>query len=105
MRRLAKKAGGEYQEPGIPVLPDLAAAGPAFAVVEGDHDNPAMDVLEQLHDLFRKSGGILKEQYLAREKARAERKAYLLANPEKPKDVTIRVWRRTPTVTPQKESR
>lgn len=34
--------------------------------------------------------------YHAREQARAERKAYLLANPPVPEDVTIRVWRRTP---------
>lgn len=92
LRRMALDAG--YKSPSIPELPDLATAGPTFAVVEGDSDSPAMDVLEQLHALVRKSGDTLKEQYIAREQARAERKAYLLANPPKPKDVTVRFWRR-----------
>jgi hypothetical protein len=105
MRRLAEKAGRDYQGPEIPELPDLAVAGPTFVAVEGYADSPAMDVLEQLHQLFKKSGDTMKEQYLAREKARAERKACLLANPEKPKDVTIRVWRLTPTRNAQEESR
>ncbi len=98
MRRMAERAaqaGRVYHEPEIPELPDLATAGPEFLVVEGDDDSPAMDVLEQLHDLFHGSGIKLKDQYFAREQARAERKAYLLANPEKPKDVRIRFWKRT----------
>ncbi len=95
MRLLAEKAGREYEEPEIPDLPNLATAGPAFSVVEGAPDSPAMDVLEQLHALVRKSGDTLEEQYHARKQARAERKAYLLANPEKPKDVRIRFWKRT----------
>jgi hypothetical protein len=108
MRRMAKQAaqaGREYTEPVIPELPDLATAGPDFLIIEGDDESPAMDVLEQLHDLFEGSGEKLREQYFAREKARAERKAFLLANPPKPKDVTVRVWRRTPTQSPLEESR
>jgi hypothetical protein len=108
VRRMAERAaqaGREYHEPEIPELPDLATAGPDFLVIEGDDDSPAMDVLEQLHDLFEGSGKKLKDQYVARELARAERKAFLLANPPKPKDVTVRVWRRTPTRNAKEESR
>jgi hypothetical protein len=108
MRRMAERAaqaGREYTEPEIPELPDLATSGPQFLIVEGDDESPAMDVLEQLHDLFEGSGEKLRAQYFAREKARAERKAYLLANPPKPKDLTVRVWRRTPTLKAQEESR
>ncbi len=108
VRRMAERAaqaGREYHEPEIPELPDLATAGPDFLVVEGDDDSPAMDVLEQLHDLFEGSGEKLKDQYVARELARAKRKAFLLANPPKPKDVTVRVWRRTQTLNAQEESR
>ena len=108
MRRMAERAtqaGREYTEPEIPELPDLSTAGPQFLIVEGDDESPAMDVLEQLHDLFERSGEQLKDQYLAREKARVERKAFLLANPPKPKDVTVRVWRRAPTQNAQEESR
>lgn len=88
-RRMAARAGRDFVEPEPPKMPDLATAGPSFVVVEGDADSPAMDTLEQLHDLFGKAADTLKEQYLAREKAYAERKAYLLANPPKPSDVTM----------------
>ena len=87
MRRLAAAyAGREYQEPEIPELPELAIAGPSFVLVEGDIDSPAYATLEQIHDLFRLSGNSLRDQYLAREQARQERKAFLLAHPPKPKD-------------------
>ena len=44
--------------------------------------------------------------YHARVKARAERKAYLLANPPKPNDVTISFWKRNarPTASPANPS-
>gem|GEM_PF-4947718 len=105
LRRLATEAGNKYEESNIPELPDLATAGPVFVVVEGYTDSPALDVLEQLHDLVKKSGHPLEEQYIAREKEKAERKAFLLANPPKPQDVTVRVWRRTPSKNSQKELR
>lgn len=95
-RRMAARAGQEYEAPEIPQLPDLATAGPAFVVVEGAEDSPAMDVLEQVHDLYAKSGKEIEAAYIAREQARQARKEYLLANPPTPKVLTIRVWRRTP---------
>lgn len=91
--RLAQK-GREYVEPKIPPLPDLAIGGPAFAVTEGDADSEAMDTLEQVHDLYRVEGARMAEAFIARVKARAKRKAWLLANPPVPKDVTIRFWER-----------
>ncbi len=94
-RQVAARAGREYKAPEIPQLPDVETAGPSFVLIEGEAEGPAADILEQLHDLFRVSGEAMKERYLSREKQRAERKAYLLANPGKPDDVTIRVWRRT----------
>ncbi len=94
MRRFAAKAGRNYVEPEIPTIPDLAASGPAFLVIEGNKDSSAMDTLEQLHELYRKEGVKMAAASVAREKARAERKAFLLANPPKPEDVTIRFWKR-----------
>lgn len=94
MRRLAEKTGSEYEAPAIPEFSDLEAGGPAFVVVEGSADSPAMDTLEQVHDLYRKEGARMEAAYHAREKARAERKAYLLANPPEPSDVTVRFWRK-----------
>ena len=91
---LAAEKGYEYKAPEIPQMPDLAVGGPAFVVVEGDAESPAMDTLEQIHDLYRKEGARMEAAYHARIKACEERKAYLLANPPKPKDVTVRFWKR-----------
>jgi hypothetical protein len=95
LEKLAKNSGVEHEAPKIPEMPDYAEGGPTFILVEGDAKSPAMDTLEQLHDLYRNEGARIEVAYHAREKALAERKAYLLANPPKPKDVTIRVWSRT----------
>lgn len=94
MGKLAKRSGMRHDVPVIPGIPDLAVGGPSFIVVEGDADSPAMDTLEQIHDLYRNEGARMEAAYHAREKAQAERRAYLLANPPKPKDVTIQFWKR-----------
>jgi hypothetical protein len=96
-KALAARRGVEYEAPNIPSLPDLATGGPAFVVVAGTEGSPAMNILEQLHDLYLTSASELEADYQARLQALAERKAYLLAHPQKPKDVTIRVWKRTLT--------
>ncbi|WP_367870777.1 hypothetical protein [Luteolibacter sp. Populi] len=93
MTQLAARHGVAYEPPQIPSVPDLAAGGPAFTVVEGQANTAAMEILEQLHDLYRKEGVRMAAACQAREIARAARKAELLANPPKPRDVTIQVWR------------
>lgn len=95
MRERLARHGQDYNEPEIPKMPDFAVAGPSFTVLEGDADSPAMDTLEQVHDLYRKEGARMEAAFHAREKAYEERKAYLLANPPKPSDITVRVWKRT----------
>lgn len=87
--------GVDQNSPQIPDVDDLAINGPEFFIVEGGEDGPVKDRLEQIHDLYRKAGQDFKEQFLALEAAREERKAFLLLNPPKPEDVTIRVWSRT----------
>jgi len=94
---LAAKKGFEYKAPEIPKMPDLADGGPSFVVVEGDAKSPAMDTLEQIHDLYRKEGVRMEEAHYAREKAYAERKAYLVAHPPKPEDIVIKFWERDPS--------
>jgi hypothetical protein len=91
---LAAARGFEYKAPEIPEMPDLADGGPSFVIVEGDATSPAMDTLEQIHDLYRKEGPRMEQAYHARVKAREERKAYLLANPPKPQDVNVCFWKR-----------
>jgi hypothetical protein len=90
--RGVKNKGLEIPE--IPIMSNLADGGPTFIVVEGDANSPAMDTLEQIHDLYRKEGAKMEKAYHVREKARADRKAYLLANPPKPDDVKIQFWTR-----------
>lgn len=90
---LAAEKGYEYEAPEIPEMPDFADTGPSFLVVEGDAESPAMDTLEQIHDLYRKEGARMEEAHHARVKARAERKAWLLANPPVPEDVTTWITR------------
>jgi len=84
-----------FTEPEIPELPELSANGPAHAVVEGETNGPAMATLIQLEELYRGEGARMKAAFLAREQAYAERKAFLLANPPQPEDVTIRFWKRS----------
>ena len=99
-KKIAEARGIQYKGPIIPEIPqmtDLAAGGPSFVVVKGDAKSPAMATLEQIHDLYRKEGVKMEVAYHAREKARAERKAYLLANPPKPKDIVIKFWERDPS--------
>jgi hypothetical protein len=79
----------EYKIPEIPKLPDLAVSGPAFVIVDGDTDDKeAVELIEGMHNLYKAEGPRMEEAYHARLKAYEERKAYLLANPPKPKDVT-----------------
>ena len=91
---LAAAKGIEYNPPEIPHLPDITDNGPAFAVIKGDLASLAMTTFEQIHDLYRLEGERMEAAHHAREQARAERKAYLLANPPQPQDVTIRFWNR-----------
>jgi hypothetical protein len=99
-KEITEARGIEYKGPEIPEIremTDLAAGGPSFVVIEGDAKSPAMDTLEQIHDLYRKEGVRMEEAYHAREEARAERKASLLANPPKPEHIVIKFWERDPS--------
>jgi len=95
-QRVAIQAGREYEAPPIPALPDLSASGPAYHIVDGNVGSPAMETLEQVHDLFRKEGARMTAAHNARKQAEDERKAQLLVNPPKPADVTIRYWKGEP---------
>lgn len=93
MQDSAARAGRLYQPPTIPPLPDLATSGPAFQLVAGSDESPAMDTLEQIHDLFSIEGARLVAEHAARKQAEVEHRAELLANPPQPADVTIRYWK------------
>jgi len=91
--RLARY-GKNYNKPENPKLPDLAASGPAFLVIDGQADGAAMNTLSQVHELYRKEGVRMEEAFHAKEKAYVERHAYLLAHPPVPENVKIQFWKR-----------
>jgi hypothetical protein len=79
----------------IPMLPHLTTSGPAFVLTEGDISDPnTKEIIEGIHTLYKVEGKRLAEAHRKRTQAYEERKAYLLANPPKPKDVTVRFWNR-----------
>lgn len=88
---LMARLGREYVPPVIPALPD---GDPAF-VVEGDApDADSLQIVEDLHQLYRSEGVRMKAAYLARMRAQEEQRAYFLAHPPVPKDVNVSFWRR-----------
>jgi hypothetical protein len=92
-RKLIARHQKSYISPEIPEMPDLAARGPAFIVNGGNDKGEAMETLQQLHELYRTEGVKMEEIVNAREKSHAERHAFLLANPPKPKDLVLHYWR------------
>lgn len=100
-RDLLADRGIEYDGPEIPALPDRQ---PAFVILTENPDPEGVTLLEDLHALYRDEGTRMAEACAARAKAREERKAYLLAHPPKPKDVTVHFWmRQKPAANTQSE--
>jgi hypothetical protein len=93
LQQRAIEAGSSYVPPSIPILPDLDASGPVYQVSGDTQSGSAIEILEQLHDLFRGEGASIAQRSLARKQAEAAREAALLANPQEPEDVTIRYWK------------
>ena len=80
-------------------IPELPDDGPAYVVQRDDSDASAPDpatltMIDDLHAFYRDEGDRLIESYEARKRANAARRAELLANPPKPKDVKIHFWKR-----------
>ena len=90
LKAQAARAGREFQEPQPPPLP---ADGPGFVLVEGDaQDTEGMAPIVAIHDLYRVEKDRLAAAYEGRERAHAEREAWLKANPPVPQDSVIRFW-------------
>lgn len=87
--------GREGIPPIAAALPDLASGGPAYVVTEGDtSDAKEMRAIDGMHELYRVEGARMEAAYHARLAAFELRKAFLLAHPPSPKDVTIHFWKR-----------
>lgn len=81
----------EYDQPEIPSLPDDK---PAYVIEDAAPDAGAVQLVEDLHQLYRNEGTRMEAAYLARIKAEAEQRAYYLAHPPVPKNVTMNFWER-----------
>lgn len=93
-RLRCQRANKPYIAPEIPELPDMATSGAMFVIMGDDDDDPkAVDFLMDLHQLYQVEGARMERLFYARLKARNERKAYLLANPPKPKNLVLNYWR------------
>jgi hypothetical protein len=92
MGRFAARDGRTYEAPQLPTLPEGEA--PSYVVLEGNNEE-ALQAIHDMHVLYSVEGDRMNASRIAREKAREERKAYLLANPPKPEDVTVKFWKRS----------
>jgi hypothetical protein len=88
---IAEKKGISYTPPAIP---QFFGEQPAFVIEQANPNPEAVQFIENLHQFYRNQGPRLQAAYQARIQAQADRKAYLLANPPKPKDVTMHFWQR-----------
>lgn len=90
----------DLNESGAPVIPAIPNGAPAFVIQsEVKPDAATLMLIEDLHALYASEGSNMAEAAAAREKAEEEKKAYLLANPPKPKDVTVHFWNREHSAT------
>lgn len=92
-RRVLEGRGFDYEEPEIPTIPD---GPPAFVIETIDPTPNTLTLIEDLHALYRSEGPRMAEIRAARDAAYQARKSELLANPPKPKDITIHFWKRIP---------
>jgi hypothetical protein len=74
-------------------IPKIPSGKPAFLITSKKPSAAAITFLQDIHALYRSEGKKLAQATLAAAKAEAERRAALIANPPKPKDITIRFWK------------
>ena len=88
---LLARHGRVYKAPEIPSIPD---GEPGYVIVSENPDPESVEIVADLHQLYRNEGTRMKEAWLARIKAEEDRRAWYLAHPPVPKDVTIHFWQR-----------
>jgi hypothetical protein len=83
----------KFEWPGKP--PELGVDYPAFTLVKGDESaGDALAMMIALHDLYENEQDKLVAAHEGRLRARAEREAWLRANPPQPQDTVIQFWPR-----------
>jgi hypothetical protein len=93
--------GHEYD---APEMPDFSEGEATWQIIGNPPADPADLVpIQSLHDLYNREHDRLLTAYQGRERARIAREADLLANPPKPKNITLNYWRtETPAAAPVK---
>lgn len=91
LSKIQAKEKESYQASALPE--PSAGPEPSFVVTDGN-DVEALQAIADMHALYKVEGTRMREARIAREKAYEERKAYLLAHPPKPQDVTFKFWKR-----------
>ncbi len=89
---IGNEVSQSLKEADVPSIPDGV---PAYVIQSKNPSPESLALVESLHVFYRTEGKRLAEESVAREKAYEAEKAYLLANPPKPKDVTIHFWKRS----------
>lgn len=89
MSDLHTSKGLEYDAPNMPVFP----AGKATFQIIGNQPAEELVAIQSLHDIYNSELARLQTAYESRERARIQRNADLLANPPRPKDITLSHWR------------
>ena len=82
--------GLEYDAPDMPDFPEGKAT---YQIVGIQPAAEELAPIQALHDLYNSEFERLKTAYVGRERARIEHEAYLKANPQQPKDITLNFWR------------
>jgi len=78
--------------PVVPTLPEFDNGGAVFSITSG-HGSEGAQILRALHKHYETNFAEFREAFEARKEATEARKAELNANPPKPEDVHIRVWK------------
>ena len=77
-----------------PAIPEFPQGKATFALVGAPPDDAsALVPIQSLHDIYNTEFTRLKTAADGREQARLQREADLIANPPRPKDITLNYWR------------
>ena len=89
-----RRRGGFFQPPVVPFIPPGSAD---FVVMTGEPSPDALAALDALHNYYNEEKETLAARYHIREQERLAHAAALLADPPRPKDITLNYWRVTPS--------
>ncbi len=99
MMSIGNDTTDKLNKSGAPAIPVMPNGAPAFVIQTEQPNAATLTLIEDLHALYRTEGTRMAEAAAARVKAEDEKRAYLIANPPKPKDITVHFWNREHSAT------